>query len=117
MPSGSAITFAMSGLPRSTPSVPPNTSMSMRASGHAALMERATGVASSTSPMRRMQITSTLEIAVNALRRAHAVRMQQLVEALLVVGELAAVALAVPQVEDGRGESRGLLAHAGAIQT
>src|SRR5258706_12785797 len=128
IPSGTAITSFNSGFPRSTPSVPENTSMSMRASGHAARMERATGVASNTSPMRRMQITSTLfaaamsarcvrrKISIDAQRGAHAIGTQQLVEALLVLGELASIALAVPEVEHGRGEAGGLLAHAGAIE-
>src|SRR6476619_8011171 len=48
-----------SGLAVINPSVPLNTSMSSFASGQAALSDRTTGVASNTSPMRRVTTTRT----------------------------------------------------------
>src|SRR4051794_35423851 len=97
MDSGRAITFEISGFPRSTPSVPANTSMSMLASGHAALIDPATGVASNTSPIRRMQMTRTrrMSVTVESLLGAHACGFQHLVEAAAILLELRAVALAM----------------------
>src|SRR4051812_42485344 len=76
------------------------------------------GVARSTSPMRRMQTTRTrrMSVAIQALHGADAIRMHDLVQAALVLRERAAVVLAMPEVEHRRGEARGLVAQAGAIE-
>jgi hypothetical protein len=59
-PLGTVSTRRTSGWPANTSFVPSNTSTSIAVSGHAARIDRTSGEASSTSPIRRVTIRSTL---------------------------------------------------------